>query len=89
MSNLFKIDDDTPYSHHSRNGTEFKALRCDFVGGVNVFRAPDNLARYSQDLAEMIANHAMFIWPELNGFQGYDCTRYLFNPPQPKNDDDK
>jgi len=60
-----------PFEHSCRNGTEVKAARCDFVGGVDL-QVPGDLsdAEFAQDLFELGWYHAMNILPRLNGFTG-------------------
>jgi hypothetical protein len=66
------------FSHVSRWGTEFQSFRCDFRNGVAVKNAPKDKAKLASDVAEMIGYHSVAIWPNLNGFQGYDCIQWAF-----------
>ena len=63
--------------HICRNGTVFKADRCDLKGGVKVSSSweIDNL-RLASDFAEFGAWHRSEIWAQLNGFGGYDNILY-------------
>ena len=65
------------FEHTSRNGTKFIAKRCDFTGGVCVLNQPSLEMLRMQDLSEMVAYHIFNIYPELNGFSGYDAIRFL------------
>jgi hypothetical protein len=68
-----------PFSHTSDHGTVFKATRCDFVGGVTIIRARDvTNAQLASDIAQMIGYHALQIYPELNGFAGYNCIQWTY-----------
>ena len=66
------------FGHTSRNGTKFKAERCDFKTGVRVIKpAGISEARYCQDVCEFGAFHAMNIRDELHsGFGGYDTIDF-------------
>ena len=68
---------DKSFSHHCRYGTVFTATRCDFKDGVTVTQVPKK-ELLAMDTAEMIGYHARAIYPELNGFQGYDCISFDF-----------
>jgi hypothetical protein len=66
------------FSHTCRNGTQFQADRCDFASiSATKKDYPQLLAA---DVAEMIGFHAVNIWPNLNGFQGYDCLTFVRCP---------
>jgi len=66
-----------PYQHFSGNGTEFKCLRCDFKLPV-IVKKPKGISNeaYTRDVAEMVSNHVLTIWKQLNGFSGYDCINF-------------
>jgi hypothetical protein len=66
-----------PYQHFSGNGTKFSCLRCDFKFPVKV-RKPKGISEeaYTRDVAEMISNHVLTIWKQLNGFSGYDTIQF-------------
>ena len=66
------------FEHQSHYGTIFTADRCDFRSGVKV-EIPKNMSRENlmSDVSEMVAYHALNIFNQLNGFQGYDCINYL------------
>lgn len=66
-----------PFTHTSKNGTVFKAARCDLRGGVKVY-APAHLDHEDMmaDAAQVAAFHAVNIHPHLNGFAGYDCIEW-------------
>jgi hypothetical protein len=72
------------FSHICRNGTQFQADRCDFASGIIHYIPATTQKDYPQllaaDVAEMIGFHAVNIWPNLNGFQGYDCLRFVICP---------
>ena len=74
---MSKFMNDLLYTHTSRNGTTFECKRCDFRDIVYYYDKPKELNLFLQDVSEMIAQHAMVIWPELNGFQGYDTITYI------------
>jgi len=75
---------DMPFMHNSFHGTSFTCDRCDFKTPVNVkldvslmeVADVDILSKIMLDISEMIGYHATNIFPQLNGFQGYDCIRY-------------
>jgi hypothetical protein len=67
---------DKPFTYTSANGTKYEAARCDLRGGITI---TDQVWREDQrmsDLAEMVAYHTLNIYPELNGFSGYDTLRF-------------
>jgi hypothetical protein len=66
------------FEHYGHYGTLFTADRCDFRGGVKV-EIPNCISKEAlmSDISEMVAYHAINIFPRLNGFQGYDCIDYL------------
>jgi len=68
---------DSRWQHICSNGTEFTCDRCDFKEPV-IINPPDNLSPENlwQDLSEMIGYHALNVWPNLNGFQGYDTITF-------------
>lgn len=68
---------DHPFEYTSHNGTVFYAERCDFRGGVTVTYKPVYPFPFAEDVAEMIGYHATNIHPKLNGFQGYDCIKWI------------
>lgn len=49
------------------------------VRSVRTPKTNAELDFFARDVAQMIAYHAMNIWPELNGFQGYDCIKFEFS----------
>lgn len=71
------VTNEGPFTHTSRNGTQFTAARCDFQGGVH-FVADEDISEaiLLQDVSEMIGFHATNILEHLNGFQGYDCVAF-------------
>lgn len=79
---MAKFKNEDKFEHRSRGGTNFRADRCDFVGGVSVI-VPAGLSREQllADVSEMIAFHVLNIRNELNGFSGYDCINYRFSSP--------
>ena len=74
---------DQSFSHMSNNGTVFKGDRCDLSSGVKVsFLWDIENEQQNADFAEFAAWHAMQIWPQLNGFAGYDAIRYEYSTEQ-------
>ena len=73
-----EILNEKPFQHLSRFGTEFKCTRCDFRAPVLYTVLSNDIPNQNlmSDVAEMIAFHAMDIWPNLNGFSGYDCITF-------------
>jgi len=69
------------FSHYCHNGTWFECDRCDFGAPVKVRNDNEDLSlpQLMSDVAEMIGFRTCNIWPELNGFQGYDCIKWEFN----------
>lgn len=69
---------DMPFEHVSHNGTVFKCSRCDFKEPIYVSQPDESfwLNKLMVDISEMIGYHAMNIWNQLNGFQGYDTIEY-------------
>lgn len=74
---MSQITPETPLEHRSHHGTVFVAKRADLQGGVVFEHAPESGAARMSDVAEFTAFHALRILPHLNGFQGYDCIRFL------------
>lgn len=70
---------DKPFSFISRNGSHFTCKRCDFKGDIKV-KTSVKKEFFALDVAEMIGYHATNIWPELNGFSGYDTIRFDYAP---------
>jgi hypothetical protein len=62
-----------PFKYQARYGTEFNCNRCDFMEPVFYENSPKKLSHQLSDVAEMVSYHAMNVWEELNGFNGYDC----------------
>ena len=69
------------FSYMSHWGTQFYCDTCDFSTPVTVTMSDEDMSRslYSVDVAEMIGYHATNIWPQLNGFQGYDTIKFIIN----------
>lgn len=65
-----------PFEHHCSNGSSFQCDRCDFAKPIKVLDKPSDEELFAADVAEMIGYHATNIWPDLNGFQGYDCIHF-------------
>lgn len=65
----------TEFEHFSSNGTNFFWKRNNVV---TVVKPKDiSLEQYSSDVAEMIAYHAINVWPNLKeGFSGYDTLHF-------------
>lgn len=66
-----EILNDKPFDHTCGHGTIVKAMRCDFVGGVDVY-PPSHLTynEIASDMIELGAWHWANIVPRLNGFTG-------------------
>jgi hypothetical protein len=64
------------FAYTSHHGTRFTSARCDFSTPIEVHEKPKT-ALYVKDVAEMIGYHATNVWPQLNGFQGYDCLDFI------------
>lgn len=60
------------FSYTSRSGTKFRCESAHFNSEIVVSGAPYNPEKFAADVAEMIAIHALEVWPTLNGFSGYD-----------------
>jgi len=75
--NIFGIRNDKPFEHICSNGTTFKCERCDFREPILVSSQPLGEFKFANDVAEMIGFHATNIWPNLNGFQGYDTITFV------------
>lgn len=78
-----EILNEKPFEHHCRNGTVFKARRCDFKGGVTAY-IPDRmpLELMMEDASELAAWHWANIVPKLNGFTGPAQFTILSRPDQ-------
>jgi len=67
-----------PFIHLASFGTYFKCDTYDFSTPIHmtcgIHKSPEYILR---DVAEMIGYHAVNIYPELNGFRGYDCLRFV------------
>lgn len=69
-----------PFTYLAHHGTEFQASHCDFRDGVSCISHEDaTQEQLMADVAEMAGYHAVNIWPELNGFSGYDCIRFQWS----------
>lgn len=67
----------TSFEHMCKNGTVFKADRCDLKNGVKVYSSWEiDKLRFAADFAEFGAWHFSEIWKQLNGFGGYDTIKY-------------
>lgn len=68
-----------PFEYQSTRGAVIKAMRCDFAGGVDVIVSHDaQMEAIIADVAEAFGYHAVNIWPQLEGFAGYDCLTVRF-----------
>jgi hypothetical protein len=67
---------DKPFTWHSPQGTVFSGERHDLGGGVHVSVKRSELKMF--DLYQFTHWHTMWIHPDLNGFSGYDCVRFVF-----------
>lgn len=65
------------FSYISHYGTQFECSRCDFKAPIRISEAQGDEHQRKSDLAEMIGFHAVNIHPNLNGFQGYDCLKFI------------
>lgn len=65
------------FSYLSHYGTHFMAARCDFKGNVEITSVVENPLLFAADIAEMIGYHTTNILPKLNGFQGYNCIKFV------------
>lgn len=75
---------DRIFTYHSSWGHTFECDYCDFRTPIRVrsLRGQpmgDDVKFFARDLAEMIAYHSLNIYPELNGFQGYDTLDFQFS----------
>ena len=75
---------DRIFTYHSSWGHTFECDYCDLRTPIRVRsnRKPTNdkeLSFFARDVSEMIAYHAMNIWPQLNGFSGYDTLTFEFS----------
>lgn len=66
----------TKFSYTARWGTIFRCDVSDFSKEIRVINAPTDPAQFAGAVAEMIAHHAMEVYPKLNGFAGYDTLRF-------------
>lgn len=65
------------FGHISKNLTEFKSS-LNLSGGIYYKkRSGITEQQFAEDVAEMIAHHAITIWPTLKSFSGYDCIRFV------------
>jgi hypothetical protein len=72
-----EILNDKPLRYDAKMCISFKAAKSDLRGGVVVSSEwPVTQLQLCKAFAEFGGYHAMHIWPNLNGFGGYDCTRY-------------
>ena len=66
------------WKHHCSKGTIFTCKRCDFKAPIFYKTRTDiTTSQLIADVAEMIAYHSLIIWPELNGFSGYDNLKFI------------
>lgn len=70
-----------PFSHKAGR-FEFSCPQCDLRGGLTI-HAPRSYTQLElvAAVAEMIGYHAVAIWPELNGFSGYDAIHWIIQHP--------
>lgn len=67
------------FEHTGSHGTVITAMRCDFAGGVEVTaRRRAKMEHILADVGQAFGFHAMHIWPELDGFTGYDNVTIRF-----------
>ena len=75
---------DKPF-RHTAGRFRFTAARCDFQSGVMIHTPKDYTAiELVAAVAEMTGYHATSIWPELNGFSGYDSISWTILSPTTK-----
>lgn len=68
-----------PFSHVCHNGTRFDCERCDLRGPIEVRTLGEiDRERLTADFAEFAGWHGVNIHPYLNGFNGYDCLKFVF-----------
>lgn len=65
---------DQPIMHVTHNGVIFVCERADLKAPL--FALTERL-HFEADTLEFGAWHAQMIWPELNGFQGYDTVTLI------------
>lgn len=90
MSDPFAIPNDKPIEHRCHNGNVFMCRRADLkekvvvvthklttdvISATNICHRTDELIK---DVAEFIGWHALVVWPELNGFSGYDTIHFEY-----------
>lgn len=67
---------------HTAGRFKFFAPRCDFQSGIFMQTPKSYTAtELAAAVAEMIGYHATAIWPELNGFSGYDSISWTIRNP--------
>lgn len=66
----------TPLQHRSANGTNFRC-RADLISGVITEDVPEDKNLAMADAGEFLGWHAVNIYPQLNGFRGYDCVEFV------------
>ena len=72
---------DKPIEHVTHGGVTFRCARADLREVITVHDHLDNftsLERVAEAIAEFTAWHALCIFNQLNGFQGYDTLRFRF-----------
>lgn len=65
-----------PFEHCCSNGTKFRCERADLREPITVSNRPSSWKSVCEDVAEFIGFHAVNIWPDLNGFSGYDTLDF-------------
>ena len=76
MPPLAPIKRDQPITHRTHHGTVFMCSRADLDAPIRVYdRARDDMD-FARDVAEFTGWHATTIWPDLNGFPGYDTIKF-------------
>ena len=73
------IDGTQPIEHNCRNGTTV-TCQANLQGTIRVVTECSDRTVLATDIAEFIGWHATCIYPELNGFQGYDCLTIVVRP---------
>ena len=68
------------YTHQCRNFTCFDAEARELTGESLMTNLPKSPQALYSDIAEFIGYHATLIHPDLNGFAGYDCLKFVTEP---------
>lgn len=72
---------DKPIEHVTSGGVTFRCARADLRVVITVHDLSDNftsLEKVAEAIADFTAWHALNIFGQLNGFQGYGALRFRF-----------